>query len=114
MGRKSRTKGQQYEIEVRDALRDLFNDPQRNLDQVREKEGRDLDGTQPLTVQCKRRKRVAMGTVMAGLQEAIESCDNEYTTPCVVFRSDFGVSHITFVLDDFVALLYDYMNGGYE
>jgi len=32
----------------------------------------------------------------------------------VVFRSDFGVSHITFVLDDFVALLYDYMNGGYE
>ena len=56
MGKKSRTKGADFEREVAKVLRPFFPDAKRNLDQYQEKDGRDISGTMPLCIQCKLRK----------------------------------------------------------
>jgi hypothetical protein len=48
-----------------------------------------------------------MGVLNAGLDEAIASCDSDYAFPCVVTRSDDGVSLITFRLGDFMDMYFD-------
>ena len=107
MGKKSRDKGAGYEREVCSELRLCFPECCRNLEQTRTADGRDLDNTKPLCIQCKRRKNVTMGVLRAGLNEAVASCDADHAFPCVVTRSDDEVSLITFRLGDFMDMYFE-------
>lgn len=110
MGSRERNKGAGYEREVCKNLYIIFPMACRNLEQVRTSEGRDLDNTQPLCIQCKRRKKVTMATAKQGLDEAISSADDEYWCPMVVFRDDAGESYVMLKERDFTALYFDMTN----
>ena len=105
MGKASRTKGKNYELEIRKALWPFWTDVRRNLKQYQETDGRDFDNTEPLCIQAKRRKRVTMGVVEQGLVEAYVACDDTYRYPVVVFRSDNGRSKVLMELEHFVEWL---------
>ncbi len=107
MGKMSRDKGATYEREVCSQLRMIFPESCRNLEQTRTADGRDIDGTKPLCIQCKRRDKVSMSTLRSGLEEAILSADDAHPFPCVITRSDGDISLITFRLGDFIDMWFD-------
>ena len=104
MGKKSRTKGAAYENEVCKALYAIFPDAKRNLAQYQGADGRDLDGTQRICMQLKRRKKITLAEIKVGFIEAVESTDDEYEFPALLWRDDGGVSKIMFNLDDWVEI----------
>lgn len=105
MGKASRTKGKNYELEVAKVLKDFWPDAKRNLAQYQENDGRDFDNTEPLCIQAKRRKRITLGLIEAALIEAMLACDGDYVYPVAVSRSDNGRSLVTMELEHFVEYL---------
>lgn len=104
-GKKSRTKGKNYELEVIKTLRSFFPDASRNLDQYQKNDGRDFANTEPLCIQAKRRKRITMGLIEAALIEAALACDGTYQYPVAVTRSNGGRSIVSMELGHFIELL---------
>ena len=90
MGKKSRTKGAAFERLVAKISRALFPNAERNLDQYQKKDGKDLKGVQPFSLQCKRRESAKLWEIKMGYVEAKESATVEYYIPIVVWQDDFG------------------------
>ena len=88
MGKKSRDKGAAFEREVAKLISPYFPDAKRNLDQYQASDGRDLSDTQPLCIQCKRRKKVDLWEIKMGWLEAEQSTSIEYPYPIVIWRDD--------------------------
>ena len=105
MGKKSRTKGATYENEVCKALYAFWPSAKRNLAQYQGADGRDLDGTEPVCFQLKRRKKIMLWEIKIAYLEAVESLDDEYTMPAACWRDDNGKSMVMIGLDDWVKLL---------
>ena len=105
MGKKSRTKGAQYEREVAQLISDYWPDAKRNLDQYQSSDGRDLSDTQPVCMQLKRRKRTLLWEIKNAWVEAREASSVEYPYPMAVWRDDGGESFCMMKLSHLVEWL---------
>ncbi|KKN78983.1 hypothetical protein LCGC14_0344590 [marine sediment metagenome] len=105
MGKKERTKGAVYENEVCKALSAFWPTTKRNLSQYQGSDGRDLDATEPLCFQLKRRKKTALSEIKIAYLEAAESLQDDYVIPAACWRDDNGKSMVILSLDDLVLLL---------
>ena len=91
MSKMQRTKGASAEREVCAILREsgAFPHAERDLDQVRGHDnGRDIIGTDPWVIQCKRRATMTRGVIHAGLDEATFSKESEKQFAACVHRGD--------------------------
>ena len=102
MGKKSRTKGASFELEIANAIRDYWPDAKRNLDQYQSTDGRDLSGTQPICMQLKRRKRTLLWEIKNAWVEARESASIEYPYPMAIWRDDNGEAFCMMKVDHLV------------
>jgi hypothetical protein len=105
MSKTSRDKGKRYELEVVKQLSLYWPDAKRNLSQFQQSDGMDFNGTYPLCIQAKRRKKVGINDVNTGYAEAKYSANAQAPYPAIVWRSDGGVSMIAMDLDHFVEVL---------
>ena len=105
MGKKSRTKGSVYENEVCKAIFKFWPSAKRNLSQYQGSDWRDLDETQPVCFQLKRRKKITLAEIKIAYLEAAESLDENYIIPAACWRDDNGQSMVMMGLDDFILLL---------
>jgi hypothetical protein len=64
--------------------------------------GRDLNGCQPFSVQCKHGIRI---DIHGALEEAAMACDKQYVTPLAITRRVGGPALATMLLADFVKLV---------
>lgn len=64
--------------------------------------GRDLNGSQPFSVQCKHGVRL---DIIGALEEAALACDKQYTVPLAITRRVGGPAMATLLLADFVTLV---------
>jgi len=102
MGKTSRTKGATAEREVCAILREHgpWPEAERDLDQVRGHDnGRDIINTPGVCIQVKRRKKVTVGVIEAGLREAVLSMGVEDSAACV-HRGDRGAWRVTMAIDE--------------
>ena len=104
MGKRERTKGSTYENEVCKAIHPFWPSARRNLSQYQSSDGRDLDFTQPVCFQLKRRKKITLAEIKIGYLEAAESLDAEHRIPALVWRDDRGESMVMLSLDNLIAL----------
>lgn len=113
MGKKSRTKGANYEREVAKQFNARFPQEhvERNLDQYQHAGLHDLRLFE-YDIECKRRaQRPAQEKWLGGLRRpegdrALEGLDSGPGTPLVVTRGDNGASIVCMYLDDFIDLLH--------
>jgi hypothetical protein len=105
MGKSQRTKGSTYENEVCKAIFPFWPSAKRNLAQYQGSDGRDLDGTEPICFQLKRRRKIMLHEIKTAYIEAQESTSNGYPIAAAVWRDDRDASYVMLNLDDFVKLL---------
>lgn len=113
MGKMSRTKGAVYENEVCKAISSFWPSAKRNLSQYQGSDGRDLDNTQPVCFQLKRRKKITLAEIKIAYIEAEESLDDEHLIPIAGWRNDNGKSMVMLSLDDLILLLCGVEDGAF-
>ena len=94
----SRRKGKAAELEVVHILRDTgaFPGAERDLEQTRGHDnGRDIIGTDPWTIQVKRRAKMDRATTLRGLAEALSSCTDEAPYAACIHRGDRQMWRVT-------------------
>ena len=112
MGKRERTRGSTYENEVCKAINPFWPSARRNLSQYQGSDGRDLDFTQPVCFQLKRRKKITLAEIKIAYLEACESLDSEYRIPAAGWRDDGGKSMVMIALDDLIDLQCATEDGG--
>jgi hypothetical protein len=105
MGKSQRTKGSTYENEVCKAIFPFWPSAKRNLAQYQGSDGRDLDGTEPICFQLKRRRKIMLHEIKTAYREAQASVSDAYPIPAAGWRDDNGESYVMLKLDAFVGLL---------
>lgn len=102
IGRLSRTKGIEFERETAIALRVVFPDARRHLENHElDATGVDLMGTGPYRVQCKRGRKYASLTAISEVQ-----CDETMgDVPVLVTRGDDLRALVAVPLEEFIDLL---------
>ena len=105
MGKRERTKGSTYENEVCKAIHPFWPAARRNLSQYQGSDGRDLDFTQPVCFQLKRRKKITLAEIKIAYLEAAESIDNKHCLSAAVWRDDRDQSYVMLSLDHFIGML---------
>jgi len=105
MGKRERTRGSTYENEVCKAIHSFWPSARRNLSQYQGSDGRDLDYTQPVCFQLKRRRRIKLSEIKTAYLEAAESINAEHRMPAAVWRDDRDQSYVMISLDHLVELL---------
>lgn len=115
MGKKSRTKGAVYENEVCKALFKFWPSAKRNLSQYQGSDGRDLDGTEPVCFQLKRRKKITLAEIKIAYLEAEESLEigDDFFISAACWRDDNGQSMVMMDLDDLILLLCGIEDGAF-
>jgi hypothetical protein len=98
-GKRSRTKGARWELEVAKRLAELFPNAKRSFQARSGKEGCDVEHT-PFWVECKHGKLV---NLRGAIKQAIEDSDGR--TPVVVAKDDRSEPLVVMRFEDFLKLV---------
>ena len=102
LGARSRRKGARFENYIAKLLwRVTGHEFKRNLSQLREKSGRDLETDLPFCIQAKHRRSI---NVLGSLKEAIEEAE-EGEIPIAILRWHNDATVAVLLLDDFLEFL---------
>ena len=88
MGKKSRTKGAAFERVACKIFSLFWPFVSRNLKQYQRSDGRDFDGTEPISIQAKWHKKITAGVIKKALAEAQSACDADYRYYAAITKED--------------------------